>query len=210
MFRLPAQPRPLLGLGESGRLARRERKWASPGFPSETGTGHKLGLSANCWYVIYCAILRGMPTDSHALHLAFGPAVAQLARQWRRVIDRQLQPLGLTEATWLSLLHLSRAPAPLRQKELAFSLSLDSSSVVRLLDALEGAGYIERLEAMDRRAKTIHLTAPGRALVEQVEGIVAEARARMLAEVADAELAAALAVLTKVSATLATLLEPQP
>jgi MarR family transcriptional regulator for hemolysin len=40
----------------------------------------------------------------------------------------------------------------MRQKDLAASLSLDSSSVVRLLDALQNSGLIERREeAADRR-----------------------------------------------------------
>jgi len=58
--------------------------------------------------------------------------LAQTARQWRRAADLRLQPCDLTEATWLPLVRIARAPAPMRQKELAASLSLDGSSVVRL------------------------------------------------------------------------------
>ena len=71
---------------------------------------------------------------------AFASLISLLGRQWRRAVDRRLQPLGLTEATWLPLIHLSRAPSPPRQKDLAATLVLDGSSVVRLLDALAGAG----------------------------------------------------------------------
>ena len=71
-------------------------------------------------------------------------------------MDRRLQPFGLTEATWLPLIYLARATAPMRQKDLAAALALDGSSVVRLLDALEASGQIERREESgDRRAKTI-------------------------------------------------------
>src|SRR5271169_3308819 len=90
----------------------------------------------------------------------FAPLVARAARQWRRAVDRRLQPFGLTEATWLPLIYLARAPVPMRQKDLAAALTLDGSSVVRLLDALETSGLIERREGdPDRRAKTIALTA---------------------------------------------------
>ena len=52
-------------------------------------------------------------------------------------MDRWLQPFSLTQAIWLPLIHLARAPPALRHKDLAASLVLDRSSVVRILDALE-------------------------------------------------------------------------
>src|SRR5271163_1647043 len=100
----------------------------------------------------------------------FASLIAHTARQWRRAVDRRLQPFGLTEATWLPLIHLARAPAPMRQKDLAASLVLDGSTVVRLLDALEAAGLIERREeSADRRAKTITVTTRGMSIIDQVE-----------------------------------------
>lgn len=138
----------------------------------------------------------------------FTTLVAQSARQWRRAIDRELQPLGLTEATWLPLLHLSRSPEPLRQKDLARLLQLDSSSVVRLLDALEAAGYIDRAEGQDRRAKTLLLTEAGHAAVRQVEAVVDRVRAKYLGAVPERDLATAFRTLQRISALLAADLEP--
>src|SRR6185437_15651240 len=108
-------------------------------------------------------------TQTQRLRDGFGSVVARAARQWRRAVDRRLQPFGLTEATWLPLIHIARAPAPMRQKDLSASLVLDGSSVVRLLDALEAAGLIERREDADRRAKIIALTSQGLAIIDQVE-----------------------------------------
>jgi len=138
---------------------------------------------------------------------AFPTAVAQLARLWRRAIDVELQPLGLTEATWLALLHIARSKEAPRQKDLAVSLGLDSSSVVRLLDLLEQAGYIERQEGVDRRAKTIALTAQGQAVVAQVEKVATEARRRLLKGIPDAEMEAAYSVITRVSETISASIE---
>jgi MarR family transcriptional regulator for hemolysin len=142
----------------------------------------------------------------HIRH-AFPTAVAQLARLWRRALDVELQPLGLTEATWLALLHIARSKEAPRQKDLAVSLGLDSSSVVRLLDLLEQAAYIERQEGADRRAKTIALTASGKSVVAQVEKVATEARRRLLKGIPDAELEAAYTVITRVSETIATSME---
>ena len=138
------------------------------------------------------------------------PVVAQSARQWRRAIDRQLQPLGLTEATWLPLLHLSRAADAPRQKDLAGALQLDSSSVVRLLDALQGAGFIYREEGQDRRAKTVVLTDAGRAVVRQVEAVIDVVRAKYLGGLPQEDLATALRIMQQISDLLTADLETAP
>jgi MarR family transcriptional regulator for hemolysin len=143
---------------------------------------------------------------------AFGATVAQAARLWRRVVDHRMRPFGLTEATWLPLLHLARGPTAMRQKDLAASLSLDSSSVVRLLDALEAAGLIERREdGADRRAKAIVLTQLGRATVAKVERVADQVRGDALVGLSDHELATAARVLDHICRTLAPLAdEPGP
>jgi MarR family transcriptional regulator for hemolysin len=145
-----------------------------------------------------------MAARNEQVRSTFAALVAQAARQWRRAVDRNLQPFGLTEATWLPLLHLARAPAPMRQKDLAASLSLDGSSVVRLLDSLQAAGLIERREEdADRRARAIVLTAPGRAIVEQVEAVSRRVRDDTLAGVADQEIETAFRVLEHICRRLA-------
>src|SRR5579871_4151057 len=114
---------------------------------------------------------------------SFGALVSQVSREWRRALNRRLEPFGLTEATWLPLLHISRSPTPMRQNELAASLALDGSSVVRLLDALEKAGLVERREdSADRRAKSLVLTPQGRKLVARVEAVSLEVRSAVLGE----------------------------
>ncbi|HTV88178.1 MAG TPA: MarR family transcriptional regulator [Stellaceae bacterium] len=138
------------------------------------------------------------------LRHAFPTLIAHTGRQWRRAVDLRLEPYGLTEATWLPLLHLARAPTAMRQKDLAASLSLDSSSVVRLLDALEAAGLVmRREEAGDRRAKTIVLTPQGRTTVEQVETVSQQIRRTALAGLTDDEIAAATETLQRICGSLA-------
>jgi len=142
----------------------------------------------------------------------FGAQIAQAARLWRRAVDHRMRPFGLTEATWLPLLHLARGPAAMRQKELAASLSLDSSSVVRLLDALEAARLIERREDdADRRARSIVLTSLGRATIKKVERVAEQVRGDALMGLAENELAAASHVLEHVCRMLAPMAdEPGP
>jgi MarR family transcriptional regulator, transcriptional regulator for hemolysin len=142
-------------------------------------------------------------SDAERIHRHFLPLLAQVHRQWRRLIDRRLQPLGLTEATWLPLLRLARAAEPMRQVDLAASLSLDGSSVVRLLDNLEAGGLVERVEGADRRAKTIHLTPQGKAMVKRIEKIVTQVRTGVLGDVPEQQLAAAYGLLERVAQSIA-------
>lgn len=138
----------------------------------------------------------------------FGNVLGQASRQWRRALDLRLRPYGLTDATWLPLLQLSRASAPMRQKDLAEALFLDSSSVVRLLDALQASGFIERREhPEDRRVKTIILTEAAQEVLTKVNQVASDVRYQVLSGLTDEELEVASRVMRNISAALD---EPQP
>lgn len=151
----------------------------------------------------YQRIYRTVPSRPDAPSQVIGILIGQAHRRLRRAIDLHLQPFGLTEALWLPLLRLSRAEGPLRQKELAALLSLDGSSVVRLLDGLQAAGYIERREDDgDRRAKAITLTDAGRKVVTQVEITATRVRNGALAGLPAEDIATAVRVLRHLCDTL--------
>lgn len=144
-----------------------------------------------------------MPSRPIAGRDAFGSLLARAARQWRRAADLRLQPYALTEATWLPLIRIARAPTPPRQKDLAESMSLDGSSVVRLLDNLEAAGLVQRKEGEhDRRAKVIVLTPRGRAIADQVETISRRVRGDALAGLAPKDIDTTIRVLEHVCRAL--------
>jgi MarR family transcriptional regulator for hemolysin len=152
-----------------------------------------------------------MPAVAKDARARLAPLIAHVAREWRRAVDGRLQAYGLTEATWLPLLRIARSETPMRQNELAASLSLDGSSVVRLLDALEDAGLIERCEdRADRRAKSLVLTPRGRRTVDQVERVSLEIRNAVLGEVSDEDLGRALRLLETVRDRLLRLADARP
>lgn len=128
--------------------------------------------------------------------------MGQLNRQWRRVLDKRLRPMGLTEATWLPLMHLARATEPMRQKDLALSLGLDSSSVVRLLDGLESAGLIARAGHIDRRAKTIDITPKGQQMADEVNQLLKQDRRELFSTVPAEQLVVAFEVLQLIGTQL--------
>lgn len=136
-----------------------------------------------------------MPARRPSDRDSFGTLLSRAARQWRRAADLGLRPFDLTDATWLPLVHIARAAAPPRQKDLAASMSVDGSSVVRLLDNLEAAGLIQRREGEDRRAKIISLTPRGRAIADKVETVARRIRSDALAGLSDRDIETTVRVL---------------
>lgn len=117
-------------------------------------------------------------------------------RQWRRLAERELVALGISEACAAPLLWTSRLGGGVRQVTLAGHVGIEGPSLVRLLDQLANSGLVERRDdPTDRRAKTIWLTPPGEALAARIEDILVELRGRVLSGVSRADLEAALRVL---------------
>jgi len=132
----------------------------------------------------------------------FGRKLAHAARQWRAVMNERLLPYGLTEATWLPLLHIAR-DKPMRQKDLAEVLGIESSSLVRLIDALVAAGLVIRKVDEDRRARVLGLTPEGCQLVARVESISLDVSDQTLEAISDEALAVSLQVIDQICASLA-------
>ncbi|MFC3690602.1 MarR family winged helix-turn-helix transcriptional regulator [Chenggangzhangella methanolivorans] len=131
----------------------------------------------------------------------FGYQLAFAARRWRRELDDALGGSGLTDASWRPLVHLGRLGEGARQSDLARSLGIEGPSLVRLLDRLAAAGFLERREdASDRRAKTLHLTPEGRRLVDRLRAVVADVCAAMVEDVAEEDFAACMRVFARLGA----------
>lgn len=119
----------------------------------------------------------------------FGVTFSLLARRWRRLIEAHLATTGLTDATWLPLVHLDATGGGLTQKELAALVGVDGSSLVRVLDILERDGLIERRrDAADGRARLIHLTESGETRVAKIQTALKTAETAMLVDLSDADL----------------------
>ncbi|MNF77956.1 Transcriptional regulator SlyA [compost metagenome] len=119
----------------------------------------------------------------------FAMQLAQMSRAWRAELDRRLLGMGLSQARWLVLLHLSRFQEFPTQRELAKSVGVEGPTLARLLDSLEAQGLIQRMAvAEDRRAKKIALCPPARPLIEKIENISSQLRQELFAGIDDEEL----------------------
>jgi DNA-binding MarR family transcriptional regulator len=123
------------------------------------------------------------------------PPVTEFAGQlffrlWRAFHTRtaeRLATVGLTPAL-LALLNVIGAREGAIQQELGSALGIDRSTMVSLIDQLEGAGLARRRpSATDRRAREIAITPKGRRLLERARGLIAEVEDEVLAGLTAAE-----------------------
>ncbi|WEK49878.1 MAG: MarR family transcriptional regulator [Candidatus Kaistia colombiensis] len=118
----------------------------------------------------------------------------------RTRFDAELRTLDLTLARGRLMLHLISATHVVTQAELSDVLEVEHPTVVRLLDALEQSGHVERQPLPgDRRAKSVVLTAEGRGIGERVLNLTDRLRDGLLAGIDPADLEVAERVLIALS-----------
>src|SRR5690242_21903964 len=97
--------------------------------------------------------------------------LVESSRFLRNYIDHRAKGRGTTRAQWIVLFRL-REQEGLSQVDLADALELQPISLVRLLDRLVEHGLVERRhDPRDRRANRLFLTASGRQLVDDLDGL---------------------------------------
>ena len=118
-----------------------------------------------------------------------GITISRTARTWRTKLDERLSPLGLTQARWLVLMHLSRMGGESLQKELAFVVGVEGPTLVRVLDGLERIGLVQRLGVEgDKRARLIRLTPKADSVISDIMRIGIKLRGEALAGISDEDL----------------------
>ncbi len=113
-------------------------------------------------------MLRVLPMAQTDPQRSFGLLLHEIARMMRKQFTRRVQGLGLTQAQWQTLVHLSRNEG-IRQVALAEIMEIQPITLVRLIDRLQAAGWVERrADPGDRRAFQLYLTAQARPLLDQL------------------------------------------
>jgi DNA-binding MarR family transcriptional regulator len=104
----------------------------------------------------------------------FGVLVNDIARLLRRNFNRRVQSLGLTQAQWRAIVHLSRREG-MTQVALADSLEIQPITLTRLIDRMAAAGWVERrAHPLDRRALQLYLTPKSQPILEQMHARAAD------------------------------------
>jgi MarR family transcriptional regulator for hemolysin len=138
----------------------------------------------------------------------FGFLIARVSRLLRREVDQAFATHGLSQASAIPLIVLSRLGKCVRQGALADEVGIEGPSLVRLIDLLQAEGLVERREdPTDRRAKMLHLTTLGETRADEIHGVLCSVRACYLEGIADEDLAVAYEVLRKIELQTSHLLE---
>jgi MarR family transcriptional regulator for hemolysin len=130
-----------------------------------------------------------------SLEQRFCLGLLRAARAWRRLADATATDFGLSDATAYPLVFIGLLGDGLRQSMLAEAIGIEGPSLVRLLDQLCAADLVVRREdPTDKRAKTLHLTAKGRVLTDELSARLEATRTSVLASADPEDLSAGLRV----------------
>ena len=129
----------------------------------------------------------------------FSPLLHGTARAWRLRLDQRLKPMGLSQAKWRTLLHLSRSDVPLTQSEIAARLGIEEPTLVTLLHRLEKEGWVTRKNSpRDRRCKTVHLQPRAHRVIGRINATALKLRSDLIKDIPASELRTCMRVLTRV------------
>lgn len=139
--------------------------------------------------------------DRHTLSRTLATRIGPVSRGWRRLADRILASLEISNSAGWALIHLERMGADPRQADLARQIGIAEPSLVRTLKQLERSGLVVReTDQHDRRANRLRLTEQGEGRAGQIDVRLTELRTQLLEGLSDAELAAAVKVITTIEA----------
>ena len=129
----------------------------------------------------------------------FGQLLHGTARAWRQKLDERLKPMGLSQAKWRTLMHLSIAGDALTQAEIAARLGVEEPSMVTLLHRLEREDWITRTNsALDRRCKMVLLGRRAERVIGQINSTAETLRHELMADIPISELQTCMKVLASI------------
>jgi len=151
------------------------------------------------------------PDASSGPRARFGIHFSLLARRWRHRLDAHLAQAGLTDATWVPLIHLDETGGGISQKDLARRVGVDGSSLVRVLDILERQCLIGRRRCeTDGRARLVSLTPEGERRVALIRRELGKGERTLLADLSDQEITGMLACFDRIERRIAALEDAPP
>jgi MarR family transcriptional regulator for hemolysin len=129
----------------------------------------------------------------------FGLLLHGTARAWRQKLDERLKPMGLTQAKWRTLMHLSLAGDALTQAEIAARLGVEEPTVVTLLHRLEREDWITRKSSVrDRRCKMVLLGRRAQRVITQITSSAERLRHELLSGISTSHLQTCMDVLARI------------
>ena len=135
---------------------------------------------------------------------SIGFLIYEVSRLLRRNFDERVQSLGLTQAQWRALAHISHNEG-CNQITLAEILEVKPITLSRLLDRLQAAGWVERrTDPEDRRAIRLHLSELAKPLLTKMGELALQTRQQALTGMSEEEHRQLFTLLKKMKTNLST------
>ena len=101
--------------------------------------------------------------------------MGRVHRLCREVVTIAVEPLGLTQSRWTTLVHVNMRQEGVTQLELAHSLGIEMPSLTRTPKQLEESLLIVRkVDQQDKRSKRIYFTEQGRNVLNTLQEKIAD------------------------------------
>jgi len=137
-------------------------------------------------------------------HVGF--VIGDVSRMLRTVYDRRVEPLGLTRAQWRVLARISRHEG-CTQTELAAELEIEKPTLGRLVDRLEGNGWVERHpDKQDARTKRVFLTQQAHPVLDEMYSLADDVLGAAISGLSKSQIVHLMESLLHVKSNLADLL----
>ena len=116
--------------------------------------------------------------------LRFARDIHYITQKWQVGLGNRMKPIGLEGQLWFVLYSLNEVPKPATQRAVADMAGISPPTLVRLLDALEHRGLIQRgpVEG-DRRANAIRISPRAESLLKEISTIAETWRNELLQDV---------------------------
>jgi DNA-binding MarR family transcriptional regulator len=113
--------------------------------------------------------------QNYVIDESIGYLIKKAQMALHRTIDSKMSELDLTAMQWAPLLFISLAKTSSTAADLSRCLGVETSSMTRMLDRLEGKGLLTRKRSEDdRRVIFLELTEEGQRLVSEVPFLIAD------------------------------------
>lgn len=108
-----------------------------------------------------------MSTNSNGLEHSVGFIMGMTYRKLSTLLQHRLKPYDITPEQWTVLYQIERNNG-LIQKDIAMLSGKDKPTTTRILDHLEGKGFVyKHIGENDRRSFLVHITDIGRSVIAE-------------------------------------------
>jgi MarR family transcriptional regulator, transcriptional regulator for hemolysin len=138
------------------------------------------------------------------MHREIAQKLPQLSRAWRLMADTLLAEFGVSNSMAWCLIWLDRLGPEARQIDLAQAIGITQPSTVSVLNQLESAGLVERVQNPDdKRSNRLVFTDTGAALIGTIEERLSAVRRELFDGIPEEDVATMLRITDILAARIA-------